>query len=96
MDKRDEYVGRLKQQLDQWNAEIVKWESKARDAQSGMRADYEKQLQAYRHQRDQALEQMRRVQSATGDAWMDLMRGTDDAWAKMREAFDRARSHFQK
>lgn len=96
MDRRDEYVGRLKEQLDQWNAEIAKWESKTRDAQSGMRADYEKQLQAFRQQRDQALEQMRRLQSATGDAWMDLMRGTDDAWAKMREAFDRARSHFQK
>ncbi len=96
MEKRDEYVARLKQQLDQWNADITKWEGKARDAQSGMRTEYEKQLQAFRQQRDQALEQMRRVQSATGDAWMDLMRGTDDAWAKMHEAFDKARSHFQK
>lgn len=96
MNKRDEYVEKLKKQLDQWNAEVAKWEGKAREAQSGMRAEYEKQLQAYRQQRDQALEHMRRVQSATGDAWMDLMRGTDDAWAKMREAFNKARSHFQK
>ena len=61
-----------------------------------MRAEYEKQLQAYRHQRDQALEQMRRIQSASGEAWVDLMRGADDAWAKMREAFEKARSNFQK
>jgi multidrug resistance efflux pump len=96
MIKRDEYVAKLKKQLDQWNAEVSKWEGKTREAQSGVRVEYEKQLQALRGQRDQALEQMRRVQSATGDAWMDLMRGTDDAWAKMREAFDKARSHFQK
>jgi hypothetical protein len=96
MIKRDEYVAKLKKQLDQWNTEVSKWEGKAREAQSGVRVEYEKQLQALRSQRDQALEQMRRVQSATGDAWMDLMRGTDDAWAKMREAFDKARSHFQK
>jgi hypothetical protein len=53
-------------------------------------------LQAFRRQRDQAMEQMRRVQGAAGDAWIDLARGADDAWAKMREAFEKARSHFQK
>jgi len=36
------------------------------------------------------------VQSATRDAWKDLSRGADDAWAKMRESFEKARSHFQK
>ncbi|HEX9685877.1 MAG TPA: hypothetical protein VGA25_08515 [Burkholderiales bacterium] len=96
MIKRDEYVEKLKQQLDQWNAEVAKWESKAKAAQAGARAEYDKQLQAYRHQRDQALEHMRRVQSASGEAWINLMRGADDAWAKMRDAFEKARSHFQK
>ena len=96
MINRDEYVEKLKKQLDQWNAEVAKWESKAKAAQAGARTEYEKQLQAYRHQRDQALEQMRRVQSASGEAWMDFMRGADDAWVKMREAFEKVRSHFQK
>lgn len=96
MDRRDEYVERLKKQLDQWNAEVAKWEEKTRQAQAGMRSEYEKQLQAYRDQRNHALEQMRRVQSASGEAWMDLMRGADDAWARMSEAFEKARSHFQK
>ena len=96
MDKRDEYVEKLKKQLDQWNAEVSKWEAKAAQAQAGARAEYEKQLQAFRQQRDQALEHMRRVQAASGDAWVDLMRGADDAWARMRDAFNKARSHFQK
>jgi hypothetical protein len=39
---------------------------------------------------------MRRIQSSSGEAWIDLMRGADDAWARMREAFEKARSHFQK
>ena len=96
MDRRDEYVERLKKQLDQWNGEVAKWEENTRQAQAGMRTEYEKQLQAYRQQRDQALEHMRRIQSASGDAWMDLMRGADDAWSRMREAFEKARSQFQK
>jgi len=96
MSKRDEYVDKLKSQLDEWNAQVAKWEAKTKEAQAGARGEYEKRLQAFRHQRDQALEQMRRVQGAAGDAWIDLARGADDAWAKMREAFEKARSHFQK
>ncbi|HKA39665.1 MAG TPA: hypothetical protein VKD25_07850 [Burkholderiales bacterium] len=96
MTQRDEYVEKLKKQLDDWNAEAAKWEAKAKAAQAGMRADYEKQLAAFRRQRDQALEQMRQVQASSGEAWQDLVRGTDDAWARMREAVEKARSQFKK
>jgi len=96
MSKRDEYVEKLKAQLDQWNTEVAKWEAKAQKAQAGARVEYEKQLKELRRQRDQALEQMKRVQAATGDAWVDLVRGADEAWAKMREALENARSHFNK
>jgi hypothetical protein len=96
MDQRSEYVEKLKAQLDQWNAEVAKWEVKAKEAQAGARVEYEKQLPELRRRRDEALEQMRRVQAASGDAWLELVRGADDAWARMREAFEKARSHFQK
>ena len=96
MNKRDEYLEKLKAQLDQWNAEVAKWEAKAREAQADMRIEYEKQLEAFRSQRDRALEQMRRIQAASGEAWLDLVRGADDAWAKMREAFEKAASHFRR
>jgi hypothetical protein len=96
MTKRDEYLENLKKQLDAWNAEASKWEAKAKAAQAGMRGEYEKQLAAYRRQRDQALEQMRQVQASSGEAWKDLVRGTDDAWTRMREAVEKARSQFKK
>jgi chromosome segregation ATPase len=96
MSKRDEYVERLKAQLDEWNAEVAKWEAKAKGTQADVRIEYEKQLEAFRRQRDQAMEQMRQVQAAAADAWLDLARGADDAWAKAREAFEKARSRFDK
>ncbi len=96
MSQRDEYLSKLKAQLDQWNAEVTKWEAKAKGAQADVRIEYEKQLDTFRHQRNQALEQMHKVQAATGDAWTDLVRGADEAWAKMREAFEKANSHFHK
>lgn len=96
MAKRDDYLKKLRAQLDEWNAEVAKWEARSKDAQSAVGAEYEKQLEALRRQRDQAMEQMRRLQASSGEAWKELVRGTDDAWARMREAVEKARSHFQK
>ncbi len=96
MINRDEYVKKLKSQLDQWNAEVAKWEAQAKTAQAGMQAEYQKQLGLYRSRRDEAISQLRKVQSASADAWADMMRGTDEAWKKMQEAFNQARSRFDK
>ena len=94
--KREEYIAKLKTQLDQWNAEMAKWESQAKQAQASMRAEYERQLAAIHQHQDQAKEQLRKVQAASGDAWMELTRGADEAWAAMRKAFENANSQFRK
>lgn len=96
MVNRDEYVQKLKSQLDQWNAEAKQWEAKAQEAQSHMKAEYEKQLAAVNSRRDEALYQMKLLQNASADAWQDMMRGTEQAWKNMSEAFTKARSHFEK
>ena len=96
MMSRDEYVRKLKTQLDQWNGEITKWEEKTRSAQTKMKADYEKQLKVFRSRRDDAMQQLRQVQAASGEAWTEMMRGADEAWARLSEAFSKARSHFEK
>ncbi|MCC6474594.1 MAG: hypothetical protein IT514_12720 [Burkholderiales bacterium] len=92
---RDEYVNRLKQQLDQWNAEAAKWEDKLEQTRAGMSQEYEKQIASLHGRRDEVLHQMRLVQTASLDAWQDLMRGADQAWRNMQEAFEQARSHFE-
>ena len=96
MINREEYVQKLKSQLDQWNAEAAKWEAKAKTAQSTMKQEYEKQLGTLNSRRDEALYQLRLLQGASNDAWQDMMRGADQAWKNMHEAFNRARSHFEK
>lgn len=95
MSKRDEYVDTLKAQLDQWNADIAKWEARSHEVQAEARAEYDKRMEALRQQREQAMYQLRLLQAAAGDAWTDLMRGTDEAWARMREAVEKASSHFR-
>ena len=96
MVNRDEYVQKLKAQLDQWNAEAAKWEAKAKTAQATMQQEYAKQLGLLNSRRDEALYQLKLLQGASNDAWQDMMRGADQAWKNMHEAFNRARSHFEK
>lgn len=96
MANRDEYVEKLKARLDEWNAELTRWEAKAKTAQTDARIEYERRIEALRQQRDSAVDQLKRVQSAAGGAWLELARGADEAWERMRDAFEKARSHFQK
>lgn len=96
MINRDEYVQKLKAQLDQWNAEAKKWEAKAEEATASMKAEYEKQLNTLHSRRDEAMYQLKLLQGASTDAWQDMMKGADQAWKGMQEAVNRARSHFEK
>jgi len=82
---RDEYIQKLKSQLDQWNAQAAKWE-----AQSG------KQAEQFRARRDAALAELKRLQGASADAWQDMTRGADAAFKSMQEAFEKARREFTK
>ena len=85
MISRDEYVKKLKEQIDQWNAQAAKWESANA-----------KNVEQFRARRDEALAELRRVQSASANAWRDMMRGTDSALKGVQEAFDKARKQFDK
>lgn len=85
MISRDEYVQKLKQQIDQWNAQAAKWESANA-----------KHVEQFRARRDEALAELRRVQSASANAWRDMMRGADSALKGVQEAFDKARKQFDK
>ena len=96
MTNRDEYVQKLKAQIDQWNAQAARWEAQMKEAQGRARQEYSQQLDQIKSRRDEMLYQMKLLQSASVGAWEDLMRGADQAWKGMQEAFDRARSHFEK
>jgi hypothetical protein len=89
MKSRDQYVAKLKERLDLWNARAAKWEEATSAAKS-------KQLAEYRAQRDKALYNLKLLENASVDAWADIAKGTDEAWDLMQGAFDKARVHFEK
>ena len=89
---RDEYVQKLKAQIDQWNAQMAKWESASQEVKN----KYLQQLDEARVRRDEAIEEMKRLQSASADAWMQMMKGAETAFTAMQGAFERASKGFEK
>jgi hypothetical protein len=96
MMNRDEYVQKLKMQIDAWNTEAGRWEERARKAQAGMKAEYQRQLESFRQRSDEAMAELRRLQSASTDAWTEMMRGAEASMKSMQEAFERAQKSFDK
>ena len=92
---RDEYVEKLKTHIDRWNSEAAKLEERAKQAQASAKAGYAAQLEKFRQQRKHAIEEMKRVQAASMDAWSQLTRGADAAVKSMQEAFEKARAGFE-
>jgi hypothetical protein len=96
MTSRDEYVAKLKGQLDRWNADMAVWESKAKAAQADAKKRFDEQLVTLREQREKALYNLKLLENASAAAWQDFSRGADQAWDAMRQAVDKARTHFEK
>jgi lipid II:glycine glycyltransferase (peptidoglycan interpeptide bridge formation enzyme) len=96
MINRDEYIQKLKSQIDDFNAEAAHWEDKARKAQAGMKAEYERQIENFHRKSAEATAEIGRLQSASADMFTELMRGADKAMQGMQEAFERARRNFDK
>lgn len=94
MSKRDEYAEKLKIQIDEWNAELDRFEARVNAAAADARQRYQEELNSLRARRDEMLQELSRVQQATDDAWDEVWRGAEEAWQTMKEAFGRARSKF--
>ena len=95
MTARDAYVRKLKDQLDRWNAELLKLETKAKQPLVGMKDAYEKQLKELRGRRNVVQQQMAEIQKASDHAWDQLRESADKAWKAMDESIKMAWSVFK-
>lgn len=94
--RRDEYVRKLKLQLDEWNDRIDALEERLEDAQAGARKRYQEQRDSLMARRREAEEKLKEIQEASGNAWEELREGADRAWAQLKDAVNRARAEFEK
>lgn len=95
MNKRDDYVEKLKSQLDAWNADVDALESRAHKAHAEAQALYQAQVEALRARSEQARLQLDLLRRASEDAWSEMRSGMEKAWDDMGEAVKAASSRFK-
>jgi hypothetical protein len=93
---REEYIERMKQQIDDWNAKLGKWEVEVQKAQATVKAQSEAQIKALQKQRDEAVRRLNETRDASQAAWMEVSKGAESAWKSMQSSFEKAWGEFHK
>jgi predicted nucleic acid-binding Zn-ribbon protein len=91
MTKRDEYVNKMKAQIDGLNAQVDVLQAKAREAKSDAREKYETEMAKLREQSKKAGDKLKELKNAGEDTWEKLVAEMD----KVRDAFVHSFNYFK-
>jgi predicted nucleic acid-binding Zn-ribbon protein len=91
MSKRDEYVEKMKTQLDEMNAELDKLAAKSENAKKDLQARYKQEMADLRAQSKQASAKLDEFKTAGEDSWDDLVAEMD----KIGDAFKHSYNYFK-
>ncbi|GAB4362362.1 MAG: hypothetical protein Kow0060_18540 [Methylohalobius crimeensis] len=95
MSKRDEYVAKLKAQLDEWNADLDHLEVQANLGKEDLKQEYQEQLAHMRKKRDEIRHKLTDLQQSSETAWEHLRSGIDSAGDALQEALKKAKASFE-
>lgn len=95
MIEREAYERKIRGQIEEWQAEIDMWSAVAKQSQADSQLKYNEQLKTLRERRDEAQEQLQKLQKASDGAWEDLRKGMEDGWREFGRAIETARERFK-
>jgi len=95
MSLKDEYLEKLKAQLDEWSADIDVLEARAKQAEANARVKYDEQLTILKAKRDEAKAKVAEIHGSTGEAWQELKKSGEEAWEVLKKGFEEARKKFK-
>lgn len=96
MSKRDEYIERMKQQLDELNEQLGELERKGEATQAEFKTRYEKQIAEVRGHYATALEKMDEVKEASGEKWESLVHEGEKVHKALVHSFNYFKSELKK
>jgi len=92
---RDEFVARMKKQLDGWNAEIDALEARARTTKVDAKSKYEELLASVRSKRAEGRKKLEAIKAAPADSWESLKAETEKVWGALKDSVHVFKSHFE-
>ena len=88
MSTRDEYIEKVKAQLDEWNSTIDKLEAKTQKEKAEVKLKYENRIKELKEKRSALQEKLKSVSEATDDAWETLKHESGKLLDDMMGTFD--------
>ena len=95
MSTRDEYVARMKRELDEWSAEMDALEARAHEAREDAKVKYQEQLSALHTKRLEGEKRLQAIKAATGDSWEQLKADSDNVWEAFKDSVRAFKAHFK-
>lgn len=95
MNNREEFIQKMKAQLDQWSIEIDALMARTGVAQAEAKLTYQAQLNVLKRQRQAAKLKLHELQSSSEDAWESVRESMDLSWESISKSIKDAMSHFK-
>lgn len=96
MNKKDEYVAKLKAQLDEWSGDIDNLEVQASLAKAELKDKYATQIAELKSKKGEAESKLSELQDAAEEAWEEVKKGGESIWETLKTTFNEAKSKFDK
>jgi hypothetical protein len=94
MSRRDEYVERLKRQLDEWNRDIDTLEAKLDGLTGPAKQKLEPYLAKAREGRDEAIGKLAELKAAGEGSWDKLEAEAEHIWKTLRQSINYFKSQL--
>ncbi|HOY69939.1 MAG TPA: hypothetical protein PL131_03955 [Methylotenera sp.] len=96
MSTKDEYVAKLKAQLDEWSTDIDELEVQANLAKAELKDKYAEQIAELKAKKTEAEGKVSELQDAAEEAWEEIKKGGESIWDTLKTTFNEAKSKFDK
>lgn len=94
MTKRDEYVAKMKSQLDDMNSQLDKLAAKSKTAKKEMQAKYKQEMADLRAQSAKANAMLDDLKNAGENAWENMVAEIDKVGDALKHSYNYFKSQF--
>lgn len=96
MSKRDEYVERMKQQLEEWNEDLDGLEARLSEMTEPVRSTLEPQVAKARKGYADARQKLREIRDAGEESWEEMTDDVEHVWKTLRQSINYFRSQLKR
>jgi len=93
--KKDDYVAKMKSQVEKVNAEIDNLEKKSEKASSDIKAEYQDQLKKARAAQKKLQKNMDELGKASEETWENIKDEVEHAWKALTSSANYFKSQFK-